>query len=89
MTPDKELQYQARISTLLELLNRHGVSVVGDDHSALDEYVREEKRKWVEAMAEKFSLLPKIDSFRKMLVREGYPADLIESELRRMAEELK
>ena len=38
---------------------------------------------------EKFSLLPKIDSFRKMLVREGYPADLIESELRRMAEELK
>ena len=66
MTDDKELQYQARIRELVEALVRgHNLSsgetcqaciVLSrtDDLSALEAYVREEKRKVLEEVAKRF-----------------------------------
>ena len=67
MTPDKELQYQARIRELIEACNEEHCGVLDgnnnecpicivlsrpDDLSALEAYIREEKRRVLLAAAD-------------------------------------
>ena len=95
MTPDKELQYQARIRELIEACNEEHCGVLDgnnnecpicivlsrpDDLSALEAYVLEEKRKVLEELDREFSEFPPDTKFF---------AESLANRFHRMTEELK